>query len=97
MRRIWRWLIAFKITNNLFTVFSEEKNQTTEIIFAELRIEEKLLKENNLEKDKLFNIKEINIKETGKMNIYPINNEKCGFVFNNKKYYIWNLSKMDIY
>ena len=86
-----------QITNNLFTVFSGENNQTTEVKFAELRIEEKLLKENNLEKDKLFNIKEINIKETGKMNIYPINNEKCGFVFNNKKYYICNLSKMEIY
>lgn len=93
-----------QISDNFFPLYSEEKEQTTKIDFAELQIDEKIFNEenNNFEDNDylvdliLFNKEELNIKETGKMNIYPINNEKFGIVFNHKNFYICNISKVEI-
>ena len=43
-----------------------------------------------------FDNKEIKIKKTGYIDIYPLNKEKCGIVFDYKVYYICNLSNMEI-
>ena len=99
-----------KISDNFFSLFSEEKDKTTKINFAELRMDDIIFnevkmdeefdifieKKNNLVDLILFNKKEINIKETGEKKIYPINKEKFGIVFNYRNYYICSISKMEI-
>lgn len=89
-----------QITNNLFSIYSEEIEQKTNIDFIEIRIEEKFLKENDNDKlnDLIFcNKKRINIKETGIRYISLLNKSKCGIAFNYNNYYICNLSNMEIY
>ena len=85
-----------QLTDNFFSVYSEEKNESRIIKFAEIKVKgnPESLEEKELE---FFNKNEIIIKETGEINIYPINEEKCGIVFNYKNYYICNLSNMEIY
>ncbi len=93
-----------KISDNFFSLISEEKDKTTKIYFAELKMDDKIYNEeydffednDNLVDLILFNKKEINIKETGEKKIYPINKEKFGIVFNYRNYYICNISKMEI-
>ena len=86
-----------QISDNIFSVYSELDNNSRLITFAEIKIEEngEFLndeKNNNI----FFNEKEIAINELGDMNIYPIDNKKCGIVFDSKNYYIFNLINMEI-
>lgn len=86
-----------QLYDNYFSVFSELFNNTRTISFAEIKIDENaepLYSPNN--KNMFFNEKEITINETGDMNIYPIDNKKCGIAFDCKNYYICNLTNMEI-
>ena len=89
-----------QITDNFFSIYSKEKDQTTSIVFSELGINEKTFQEinyKNIFDDLLLhNEKELKIEETGKMDIYPINKKRCGIVFKCTNYYIIELSNMDI-
>ena len=81
-----------QISNNYFSIYSEIHNQSRIISFAEIE-----LKEGLKEYETAFTReKEITINELGDMKIYPINEEKCGIVFDYKNYYLCDLSKMEI-
>lgn len=84
-----------QLSDNLFTVGSEIYNQQRILYFAEIKPKENF---KPLEEDEsiYFKENEIALKETGKINIFPINQEKCGIVCENKSYYIFNLLKMEI-
>ena len=89
-----------QISDNFFSIYSQEKAQTTSIVFSELGINEKIFQEINddnvFDDLLLLNEKELKIAETGKMDIYPINTKNCGISFNYSNYYIIELSNMDI-
>jgi len=85
-----------QISDNLFSISSEVYNQSRIVYFAEIKPKENF---EPLEEDEsiYFNEKEINImNETGDINIFAINEEKCGIVCGYKNYYICNLINMEI-
>ena len=81
-------------SDKFFSIYSEETSQMTNIVFAEFEINEKIFQQKNYLP--LSNKKEIKIKETGKMDIYPINTKNCGISFNYSNYYIFKLPDMEI-
>lgn len=89
-----------QITDNFFSIYSQQKDQTTSIIFSELGMNEKKFQEINDDNEYdnllLLNEKELKFAETGKMNIYPINKKRCGIVFKCENYYLIELPNMDI-
>lgn len=89
-----------QISDNYFSIYSNETDKTTNIVFAGFRIDEKIFNEENNDyfngDSLLLGKKEIKINETGKLHIYPINKQKCGIVFNYTNYYICKLPNTEI-
>ena len=75
-----------QISDNYFSIYSNETYKTTNIVFTGFRIGEKIFNEENndyfVEDSLLLGKKEKKIKETEKLHIYPINKQKCGIAFN---------------